>query len=316
MRNLAMLRKASLALAVFAFLFMISMCLFISFAEKVHMIKAKKVSNGVQGVAENMNAIKRINSGGASLKIKSESDYYFQKEEEKNMKVIGLLGGMSWHSSVEYYRIINQIIVEKLGGYHSAHLILYSVDFAPIERAQHEGRWDDAAKILTEAAIALKRAGADFVIICANTMHKVADDVEKDSGLPLLHIADVTGKAIIKQGLGKVGLLGTKFTMEEEFYRARLKERFGLEVIIPDEKDRKTVNRIIYQELGRGIYKESSRNAYVEVIHRLMKRGAEGIILGCTEIPLLIRPGDIDIPLFDTTRIHAKAAVDLALSER
>jgi len=231
------------------------------------------------------------------------------------MKTIGLLGGMTWHSTIEYYRIINELIAEKLGGYHSAHLILYSVDFAEIESGHHENRWDDMAIILTEAAKSLKRAGAHFIVICANTMHKLADEVEKGSGLPILHIADATGEAIKGEGLSKVGLIGTKFTMEEEFIRERLKERFGLEVIIPEEKDRNTVNHIIYEELGKGIINESSRQAYIEVIHRLAKHGAEGIILGCTEIPLLIRPGDVDIPLFDTTRLHAEAAVELALSE-
>jgi aspartate racemase len=238
-----------------------------------------------------------------------------QNAEEKKMKVIGLLGGMSWHSTVEYYRIINELISEKLGGYHSAHVIIYSVDFAPIEKGHRENRWDDMGDILADAAKALKTAGAEFIVICANTMHKVAEPVEKASGLPLIHIADATGEAIKRQELHKVALLGTSFTMKEDFIKDRLKERFALEIIVPDEKDQEIINQIIYDELGKGIIKESSRKAYLEIINKLIKRGAEGVILGCTEIPLLIRPQDVDIPIFNTTKLHAEAAVDFALSE-
>lgn len=238
-----------------------------------------------------------------------------QNSEEKKMKVIGLIGGMSWYSTVEYYRIINELVAERLGGYHSAHVIIYSVDFAYIEKGHRENRWDDLAAILADAAKALKNAGAEFIVICANTMHKVAEPVEKASGLPLIHIADATGEAIKKQGLHKVGLLGTKFTMQEDFIKDRLKERFALEVIVPDESEQKVINQIIYEELGKGIIKESSRKAYVEIIDKLAARGAEGVILGCTEIPLLIRPQDVAIPTFNTTRLHAEAAVDFALSE-
>ncbi len=247
--------------------------------------------------------------------ILPEEDNVFQKESEKEMKVIGFLGGMTWVSSTEYYRLANQLVAEQLGGYSSAHLILYNVNFAEVEGARAQDRWDICASILTEAAKSLKRAGADFIVLCTNTMHKVADDIEKGSGLPLLHIADVTGEAIKKQGIKKVALLGTKFTMEEDFYRARLKERFGLEVIVPDEKDRKVVHSIIVNELSKNRFKESSKKTYVEIISKLKERGAEGVILGCTEIPLLIGPEDVDIPVFDTTRLHVKAAVNLALGD-
>lgn len=235
-------------------------------------------------------------------------------EREKKMKVIGLLGGITWHSTADYYKQINQLINEKLGGFHSAHILIYSVDFAVIERAQREGRWDDIAGMLTEAAKSLKAAGADFLIISANTIHKVAPQIESGSALPILHIADATGRAVKKQGLKTVGLLGTRFTMKEDFLSGRLRERFGLEVLVPEEKDQEIVNTIIFAELAKGIVSEPSRQAYVKVINRLVERGAEGIILGCTEIPQLIRPDDVDIPLFDTTRFHVEAAVEFALS--
>jgi len=231
------------------------------------------------------------------------------------MKVIGLIGGMSWNSSLEYYRLINELVAEKLGGLHSAHIILYSLDFNEIEEAQHQARWDDAVNILTEAGSALKRAGADFLVICTNTMHKVADVVAERTGLPLLHIGDVAGNAIIEQGLSKVGLLGTRFVMEERFYRGRLQESFGIEVLVPGEEERAMTHRIIYDELCQGRIKDSSRRACVRIIEGLTGRGAEGIVLGCTELPLLIHPGDVHVPMFDTTRLHAEAAVKLALAE-
>ncbi|MBA7618062.1 Broad specificity amino-acid racemase YgeA [subsurface metagenome] len=231
------------------------------------------------------------------------------------MKVIGLIGGMSWNSSLEYYRLINELVSRKLGGLHSACVVLYSLDFEEIERAQRESRWEDAADILAKAAIALEQAGADFLLICTNTMHKVADAVGKTTGLPILHIVDVTGNAIREQGLSKVGLLGTRFVMAEQFYRDRLKKRFDIEVAVPEEDEQAVVHRIIYDELCRGEIRDSSRQSCLEIIEKLIERGAEGIILGCTELPLLICSGDVQVPVFDTTRLHAEAAVELALSE-
>lgn len=231
------------------------------------------------------------------------------------MKVMGLIGGMSWNSTLEYYRIINESFAQRLGGFHSARLILYSLDFDEIERAQREARWDDAARILFEAASALKQAGADFLVICTNTMHKVADVVAEEAGLPLLHIVDVTGNAIRGRGLHRIGLLGTRFVMKEAFYQERLQERFGIEVLVPEEDDMLAVHRIIYDELCQGITKASSRRTCADIISRLVSRGAEGIVLGCTELPLFIGSGDMDVPVFDTTRLHAEAAVNLALAE-
>jgi aspartate racemase len=230
------------------------------------------------------------------------------------MKVIGLIGGMSWNSTLEYYRIINELCAEKLGKLHSARLVLYSLDFYDIEKAQREGRWEDTADILAGAGVSLKRAEADFLLICTNTMHKVADAVEHEAGLPLLNIIDVTGEAIRRQSLRRVGLLGTRFVMEESFYRQRLAEKFGLEVLVPDEDDMAVIHGMIYMELCKGEVKESSRRACLDIIRRLAARGAEGVILGCTELPLLVKPGDADIPLFNTTRLHAEAAVELALA--
>jgi len=230
------------------------------------------------------------------------------------MKLIGLIGGISWESSVEYYRHINRTVAERLGGLHSGRVVLYSVDFDEIEKAQYDGRWDDAAEVLADAGQALVRAGAEILLVCANTMHKVADKIEARAGLKLLHIGEVTGQAIVKQGLKTVGLLGTRFTMEEQFLRGMLEDRFSLRVLVPDKEDRETVNRIIYEELCKGKIEASSREAYVGVIDRLVQKGAEGIILGCTEIPLLIGPEHVNVPLFDTTALHAQAAVDQALS--
>ena len=231
------------------------------------------------------------------------------------MKLIGLIGGMAWESSAEYYRHINQMVAKRLGGFHSASLILYSVDLHEIEIMQREGRWDDAAKVLGDAAKALERAGAEFLVLCTNTMHIVADGIEERTNLKLVHIADVTGQAIVKQGVKTVGLLATRYTMEQQFYRERLESGFDLQVLIPEEEDRITVHRIILEELVKDNRIEaSSRKAYVEVIHRLVSRGAEGVILGCTEIPLLIRQEDVDIPVFDTTKLHAQAAVECAIA--
>ncbi len=232
------------------------------------------------------------------------------------MKSIGLIGGMSWKSTTEYYRHINQLVAERLGGLHSGHVILYSLEFDEIVRIQREQRWADAADILTGAGKALKRAGADFLLICTNTMHKVADEVEQGSGLPLLHIADITAAAIQREGFKTIGLLGSTFTMTEQFYLGRLKDRFGLNVLVPDGQDADSVHRIIFDELCQDRTEPASREKCIEIINGLVERGAEGIILGCTELPLLIRPGDVNkTPLFDTTRLHAEAAVNLALSD-
>ncbi len=231
------------------------------------------------------------------------------------MKVIGLIGGMSWNSTLEYYRIINESIARRLGGMHSARLILYNLDFNGIQRAQHEGHWDDIAGILEEAAGAVKRAGADFLVICTNAMHKVADDVERKVGLAVLHIADVTGAAVRGRGLHRIGLLGTRFVTEGSFYRDRLRDRFDIEVLVPAQADMDTIHRIIYDELCQGRIEASSRRACADVVSRLVSKGAEGIVLACTELPLLVRPSDVYAPVFDTTRLHAEAAVDLALAE-
>ena len=231
------------------------------------------------------------------------------------MKVIGLIGGMSWNSTLEYYRIINESVAQRLGGLHSARLVLYNLDFDEIQRAQHEGRWDDTAGILVDAGNAVKRAGADFLVICTNTMHKVADDVEETVGLPLLHIVDVIGDAVRERGLHKIGLLGTRFLMEGHFYQERLRDRFAIEVLAPGEDDIHTIHQIIYSELCEGKIKASSRRVCADIISRLINNGAEGIVLGCTELPLLVRPSEIHAPVFDTTRLHAEAAVNLALAE-
>jgi aspartate racemase len=231
------------------------------------------------------------------------------------MKTIGLLGGMSWESSLEYYRIINEAVKARLGGLHSAKSILYSVDFHEIEALQRQGDWQTATERMIEAAQAIERGGADFLLICANTMHKMADEVQAHISIPLLHIADPTAERIRAQGLRRVGLLGTRFTMEEPFYRGRLVSGHGLEVIVPGEAEREIVHRVIYDELCQGIIRPESREAYNRVIHNLTAQGAEAVILGCTEIGLLVRQEDSPVPLFDTTRIHAEAAVEYALQE-
>jgi aspartate racemase len=229
------------------------------------------------------------------------------------MKTIGLLGGMSWESSAEYYRLINEAVRERLGGLHSAHCLLYSVDFAEIEALQHAGRWEEAGAKLGDAAQRLEMGGADFLVLCTNTMHKVADKIAARSRLPLLHIADATAERILATPVRRVGLLGTQFTMEQDFYRGRLATRFGLDVLIPTTSERTVVHRIIYDELCQGIVRDASHTLYVRIMEQLVARGAEGIILGCTEITLLVHPDDSPVPLFDTTRIHALAAVEAAL---
>ena len=229
------------------------------------------------------------------------------------MKVIGMIGGMSWESTVPYYTLINQAVKAQLGGLHSAKLILYSVDFHEVERLQHAGDWDAAGRMLAEAARALETAGAEFLVLCTNTMHKVASHMEAAVQIPLLHIADPTAEAIKAAGFSKVGLLGTRFTMEQAFYRERLSVRHGLAVLVPPEADREVIHRVIYDELCLGQINVASRTHYHRIIADLVQQGAEAIILGCTEISLLVEPGTCSVPLFDTTRIHAQAAAKYAL---
>jgi aspartate racemase len=229
------------------------------------------------------------------------------------MKTIGLLGGMSWESSIEYYRIVNETARDRLGGLHSAQCLMYSFDFAEIEALQMAGEWDTAAVRLAEAARALERGGAGCIVLCTNTMHKLAAAVQAAVNIPFIHIADTTAKPILAAGLHTVGLLGTRFTMEHDFYKGRLTDAFGLNVLVPDDAGRTAVHDIIYDELCLGIIREESRAAYCAVIDDLVRRGAEGIILGCTEITLLIGQEHSPVPAFDTTRLHAVAAVDWAL---
>lgn len=229
------------------------------------------------------------------------------------MKNIGLIGGMSWESSAEYYRIVNETVKQRLGGLHSAQCLMYSVDFADIERLQHEGRWDEAGQTMAQAAQRLERGGADFVVLCTNTMHKLANYIEAAVSIPLLHIADPTAQKIAEAGITCIGLLGTAFTMEQDFYRGRLTEKYGLDVLIPEADERAIVHRVIYEELVLGIVRDDSRDAYKRIINHLVERGAQGIILGCTEIMLLISSQDCPVPSFDTTTLHAVAAADAAL---
>ena len=231
------------------------------------------------------------------------------------MQTIGLLGGMSWESTVPYYQIINRIVGERLGGLHSARLILYSVDFDEIEQLQHAGCWTETGEILAEAAGKLEAAGAEFLVLCTNTMHKVTSQIEAAVSVPLMHIADATADRIVATGFRTIGLLGTRFTMEQEFYRGRLQEKYDLEVMIPPQIDRDEVHRIIYEELCRGKILESSRAQYRRIVSDLVARGARGVILGCTEIGLLLSPADAVVPLFDTATIHAEQAALYALGE-
>lgn len=230
------------------------------------------------------------------------------------MKTIGLLAGMSWESSLEYYRLINEGVKARLGGFHSAKIVMVSVDFAEVEVMQVEGRWDDATRFMIDAARQIERGGADGLVIATNTMHLMADAVQAAIGIPLLHIVDAAAEAIKAYGIGAAALLGTRFTMEQDFYRGRLAQRHGLSVLTPDATGRETVHRIIYDELVKGVVREESREAYRRIIADLADAGAGGIILGCTEIGLLVRPEDSPVPLFDTTPLHAQAAVDWALS--
>jgi aspartate racemase len=239
---------------------------------------------------------------------------YSAEATMRKQAVIGLMGGMSWESSAEYYRIINREVRNRLGGVHSARTLMWSVDFGEIEHLQHRGDWDSLTKEMKDGALRLERGGADFILICTNTMHKMADAVAGAIAIPLLHIADPTAEKITSAGINKVGLLGTAFTMEQDFYKGRLSEKYGLEVLVPEAEDRAIVHRIIYHELVAGKVIAASRAVYREIIARLIARGAEAVILGCTEIMLLVSEEDSAVPLFDTTTIHALAAVDRALA--
>ena len=229
------------------------------------------------------------------------------------MKTIGLLGGMSWESTIPYYRIINEEVKNRLGGLHSAKIVLYSVEFDEIEKCQSSGDWEKSGRILGRAAQGLEAAGADFILICTNTMHKVAPQIASMIKIPVIHIADATADALEQCGIRRVGLLGTRYTMTQDFYKKRLAER-GFEVLIPGEADIETVNSVIFEELCRGVIREGSREKFKEIIEKLKDDGAEAVILGCTEIGLLIRQSDVSVPVFDTTVIHAKRAAQLALA--
>ena len=229
------------------------------------------------------------------------------------MKTIGLLGGMSWESTQHYYRVINQSVKQKLGGLHSAKIALYSVDFEPIEQLQHRGDWPATADILVDGARRVEAAGADFLLICTNTMHKVEPQISAALNIPVVHIADATAEVLRAQGMQTVGLLGTAFTMEQDFYKGRLTEKYGLDVLVPEAEDRALVHRVIYQELCLGEVEQASKREYLRVVENLQQRGAQAVILGCTEIGMLIQQADTPVPLLDTTTIHAERAVQLAL---
>ena len=231
------------------------------------------------------------------------------------MKTIGMIGGMSWESSVEYYKLVNEGIHHVLGGVHSAKCVMVSVDFAEIEVLQTQARWEEATQMMVEAARQVEAAGADFLVICTNTMHMMADEVQAAIHIPLVHIADVAGREVVKRGIRTVGLLGTRFTMQGDFYHGRLAEKFGLKVIIPSEEDQTVIHDVIYNELVTGKIVEKSRAAYLQIIEKMAAQSAEGVILGCTEIGLLVKQSDCRLPLFDTTPLHAQAAVEFALSE-
>lgn len=230
------------------------------------------------------------------------------------MKTIGMIGGMSWESSVEYYRLVNHLVKERLGGFHSAHCLLYSVDFAEVEALQMAGDWQTAGEMLAEAAHRLELGGAEILILCTNTMHRVAEIIQTRISIPFLHIADATAQRVRAAEMTRIGLLGTRFTMEQAFYRGRLEEKYGLDVIVPDEEARQRVHDVIYQELCQGIIRDESRRKYLDIIANLKKDGAQGVILGCTEIGLLVKAEDSPLPIFDTTLIHAQAAVEASLN--
>ena len=230
------------------------------------------------------------------------------------MKTIGLLGGMSWESTALYYKLINEEIKKQLGGLHSAKVVIYSIDFDEIEKLQHSGNWDETAVILSEAAKNIQNASADFLLICTNTMHKVAPEIKKNIDIPILHIADATGKKLQEENIEKIGLLGTAFTMKQDFYKERINNNFNIEVIIPNELDMNIVHKIIYEELCLGVLKDDSKKEYLRIIDNLVSKGAQGVILGCTEIGMLIKKEDTKVKLFDTTLIHSLEAVKQALS--
>jgi aspartate racemase len=230
------------------------------------------------------------------------------------MKKIGLIGGTTWISTMEYYRIINENVNKKLGGKHSAKCLLYSIDFEET-MVKNWNNWDEITKSFIDISKMLENAGAELIIICANTPHKIANELQKNIGIPLIHIVDATAKKIKEKNLKKVGLIGTKYTMNEDFFKKKLKDRYDIETVIPDEKDQKIIEDILENELGFEIFKDSSKQKYIEIIKKLVSKGAQGVILGCTEIPLLIKQSDLDIPVFDTTSIHAKAAVAYALKK-
>ena len=231
------------------------------------------------------------------------------------MKTIGVIGGMSWESTTTYYQQLNEMVKSRLGGLHSAKVIIHSVDFAEIESRQHRGEWNETAEILSDAAQSLERAGADFILIATNTMHKVADEIEQAVSIPLLHIADATGAALVELGVTKIGLLGTAFTMEQSFYKQRLTDKFGIEVVVPNGVQRKLVHDVIYNELCLGTLSPRSKSDYLTVISDLAEQGAQGVILGCTEIGLLVKSTDTHVPLYDTVSLHTAAAVEEALYE-
>jgi aspartate racemase len=230
------------------------------------------------------------------------------------VKRIGLLGGMSWESTAVYYRLVNELVAARLGGFHSADCLVRSVDFFDVERLQSSGAWDEAGELLGGEAAALEAAGSEILVLCTNTMHKVAGAVEAATSIPFVHIGDATAEAVQAAGLARVGLLATGYTMEQDFYVGRLRDRYGLEVLVPEEEERREVHRVIYEELCLGVIREESRDEYRRIMDSLAKRGAAGILLGCTEIDLLVDQSDAEVPLFDTTRIHAEKTVDLALA--
>lgn len=230
------------------------------------------------------------------------------------MKKIGLIGGMSWESTLLYYQYLNESIRKKLGGFHSAHCVLESVDFAPIENAMRNRDWSFINKVLLDAVQQLEKSGAECIVLCTNTMHRFKEEIEEVANVPFLHIADATGKAIRAQNINRVLLLGTQFTMEQEFFTSFLTQKHGVDTLIPNGEDRKNIHRIIFEELVHGKINDVSKDFYLEIISKAQKNGAEGVILGCTEIPLLINPSDVTLPLFDTTKLHAQAAVEFALS--
>lgn len=230
------------------------------------------------------------------------------------MKTIGLLGGMSWESTASYYKALSEGVKSRLGGLNSAKVVLFSVNFDEIEKLQHQGKWDETAVLLSDAAESVEKAGADFLMICTNTMHKVVPEIESRISIPVLHIADATANVLQADGIEKVGLLGTRFTMEQDFYKGRLTDKFGMDVVVPSSEDQETVHTIIYDELCKGVIKEGSKQQYLAIIYKLYAEGAQAVILGCTEIALLVSQQDTQVPLYDTTELHAKQGVEYALS--